>query len=387
MVSTHKQHLLRSRTTFLENVSQATKPVPISTKNLGPILAIDPHHTRSPTDSISNMPLPIRNAFFETGLVPVSDPASKTGSPDCPICAEPLTDAVTLPCHETHIYCKECITQWLTAPDTCTCPNCRTQLFDPSVVEEIVRAPLELADYLPHPDQREQLAEDALRVSGITVSASPRRYTNTTLDVFGRRAMPHGHIIEGGQAARNYIRIFCGLNGMSEQEIRYYFGIINTIVTGEARIHSDSLIPRIVAMAHLIPAMAEIQQRPFSAEERQTWRPIVSSLAEVISGRSGRPYDVVAMFPILCHLVVSNFEAQPANSSLDFSPFSPWETEGVRSEDFKFLLCFVAHEAWEHEQERLRETETEALFRRHREMVRLYTSSEVSAEMAGCPQQ
>lgn len=366
---------------------QATTATPIPTNNFGPTPTIDPHHIQSSTHSTSGMPLPTRSAFLETELVPVSDPASKTGSPDCPICTEPLTDAVALPCHETHIYCKVCITQWLTAPGTCTCPNCRTQLFGPNTVEEVVRAPNELANYLPPPDQREELSEAALLASGITVTTSPRRYTNTRLDVFGRRAMPHGHVIEGGQAARNYIQIFRGLSGMSEQEVHYDGELIDTIVTGEARIHSDSLLPRIVTMAHLIPTMAEIQQRPFSDPDRQTWRAIVSSLAEVISGRSGRPYDVVAMFPILCHLVVSNFEAQQANSGLDSSAFFPWGTESVRSEDFKFLICFVVFEAWRHEQDRVRETETEALFRRHREMRRLYTSSEVSAEMAGCPQQ
>lgn len=321
-------------------------------------------------------------------MVPVSDPASKTGSPDCPICTEPLTDAVALPCHETHIYCKVCITQWLTAPGTCTCPNCRTQLFDPNTVEEVVRAPNELADYLPPSDQREELSEAALLASGITVTASPRRYTNTRLDVFGRRAMPHGHVIEGGQAARTYIQIFRGLNGMSEQEVHYDGNLIDTIVTGEARIHSDSLLPRIVAMAHLIPAMAERQQRPFSDPERQTWRAIVRSLAEVISGRSGRPYDVVYLYPILCHLVLSNFLAHSENSGLDSSLFFSEEGESERRRnDLNFLICFVAFEAWRHEQDRVRETETEALFRRHREMRRLYTSSEVSAEMAGCPQQ
>lgn len=59
---------------------------------------------------------------MSTGLVPV------TSEEPCPIClTEPMASPVKTPCN--HVFCRECITQWLNQPSKASCAMCRKQLF------------------------------------------------------------------------------------------------------------------------------------------------------------------------------------------------------------------------------------------------------------------
>ncbi|WIA13637.1 hypothetical protein OEZ86_006897 [Tetradesmus obliquus] len=49
----------------------------------------------------------------------------------CPICQEPADAAVRLDC--SHIFCEECISEWLTRDKAATCPMCRAQIQPPGL--------------------------------------------------------------------------------------------------------------------------------------------------------------------------------------------------------------------------------------------------------------
>ncbi|KAK6435277.1 hypothetical protein LTR95_008533 [Oleoguttula sp. CCFEE 5521] len=76
--------------------------------------------------------------FLKHELTPV---IYTTAPPTCPICDEPATDAVSLPCG--HVFCRECITTWsIGPPEHNTCPMCRRALFRRTL---IVRLPVAAA--------------------------------------------------------------------------------------------------------------------------------------------------------------------------------------------------------------------------------------------------
>lgn len=82
-----------------------------------------PSSLRLPNQSCkAKMSLPTRDSFMSTGLVPV------TSEEPCPIClTEPMASPVKTPCN--HVFCRECITQWLNQPSKASCAMCRKQLF------------------------------------------------------------------------------------------------------------------------------------------------------------------------------------------------------------------------------------------------------------------
>nr|OQO20838.1 hypothetical protein B0A51_13233 [Rachicladosporium sp. CCFEE 5018] len=83
-------------------------------------------------------PLHTCQSFLNNELTPV---VCTTATPTCPICDEPATDPVRLPCN--HVFCRECITAWSVGPpEHNTCPMCRRVLFRRSL---IVRLPIPAA--------------------------------------------------------------------------------------------------------------------------------------------------------------------------------------------------------------------------------------------------
>lgn len=70
-----------------------------------------------------------RQEFLEGRLEPVVDPPADLS---CSICQQEIADnqLVRLPCHETHIYCVDCIKKWLEQVGVNSCPQCRSRLFD-----------------------------------------------------------------------------------------------------------------------------------------------------------------------------------------------------------------------------------------------------------------
>lgn len=69
-----------------------------------------------------------REEFLETGLLKV-DPIPPGVGDSCPICTGPFDDPVRPPCSDKHVYCRECVTEWLSSQARNTCPNCREVLF------------------------------------------------------------------------------------------------------------------------------------------------------------------------------------------------------------------------------------------------------------------
>ncbi|OQO09007.1 hypothetical protein B0A48_05898 [Cryoendolithus antarcticus] len=86
------------------------------------------------------MAAPLRTCqfFLNNEITPV---ICTTAPPTCPICDEPATDPVSLPCN--HVFCRECITAWsIGPPEHNTCSMCRRELFHRSL---IVRLPIPAA--------------------------------------------------------------------------------------------------------------------------------------------------------------------------------------------------------------------------------------------------
>ena len=60
----------------------------------------------------------------------LSAPSRIVSDPQCPICYEPSTDPVQLPCHYGHVFCRECVTTWLQSCNHNTCPTDKEKLFE-----------------------------------------------------------------------------------------------------------------------------------------------------------------------------------------------------------------------------------------------------------------
>lgn len=94
--------------------------------------------------------LPDRDDFLSNGMEPVTNPA---GDFSCPICRTSATDPVRLPCHESHIFCTECMTGWLQQPEVDSCPTCRTVLFENTFEQTIDRTVRDI--YVPEQHRAE----------------------------------------------------------------------------------------------------------------------------------------------------------------------------------------------------------------------------------------
>lgn len=70
--------------------------------------------------------------FFATHMMPISDYPENMS---CPICKDPVTEAVKVACEAEHIFCKECVSAWLTTNKTC--PLDREILYEEFLEDEI----------------------------------------------------------------------------------------------------------------------------------------------------------------------------------------------------------------------------------------------------------
>ncbi|KAF2163927.1 hypothetical protein M409DRAFT_25704 [Zasmidium cellare ATCC 36951] len=87
--------------------------------------------------------MPTRAEFLASGMLPVTEGG------ECPICTQqqPANALVQLPCHTSHVYCRDCITTWLSQPRVNSCPACRQRLFDPDPIgSNIVANGMTIAD-------------------------------------------------------------------------------------------------------------------------------------------------------------------------------------------------------------------------------------------------
>lgn len=72
--------------------------------------------------------VPTREQFLESGLVAVTDLAA-TNQSECAFCFNPPRDPVRLPCPDSHVCCRRCITRWLTRQNRNNCPKCGHEFF------------------------------------------------------------------------------------------------------------------------------------------------------------------------------------------------------------------------------------------------------------------
>ncbi|CAK3755717.1 E3 ubiquitin- ligase RNF4-like isoform X2 [Lecanosticta acicola] len=279
--------------------------------------------------------LPTREVFFETGLAQ----APSNGN-DCPICSDPLEDAVSLPCHPTHVFCRTCIKQWLNAPTKNTCPQCRKKLFIPAADREYLPA-----DY----SDRRQLIDRALEVSGIRrLPASRRAMDFTELHTFDLGRPRWDQLSDRGDEAGDFLAASLGSDENGSRIINHTPDGEPTAVQGRGWMDLSLAFPRVVAMANLLPAVAEAAHRPYSDEEQRLFRIIVAEFGRILRIQYAADPEVldVVLAPgsNWAMTLDVNLGREPAIVQSGFF----W----IRGPDIVKLLEFTAYWAWKDMQSR-----------------------------------
>ena len=161
---------------------------------------------------------------------------------ECSICLEGLDAPVELPCQ--HLYCKHCITEWLSRRSRATCPTCRRTLFD--VSGDVDRSPLGT--------DRLQIVAQALEYSGLTTDDGFDSYFDevsfTTSSIQRAAAAAHQYLVDDNRSP----------------------------VTGPVLINMRTLGPHLVAMGNLLRGYARAMGRGYGRYQRRDWKLIISHL-------------------------------------------------------------------------------------------------------------
>jgi hypothetical protein len=160
---------------------------------------------------------------------------------------------VELPCKK-HIFCKSCITEWLSFRNRSTCPQCRLALFNPNGD----------GDRNPAGADRLQIVAQALEHSGLT--------TGDQFDVY----------------SDEYFFATSSIHRAAATAHRYLVGESHPPVTGSVLINIHILGPHIIAMGNLLRGYAHSAGRPYSGYQRRDWKLIVGHLHRHLDLAHGR---------------------------------------------------------------------------------------------------
>ncbi|CZT18196.1 uncharacterized protein RCC_04036 [Ramularia collo-cygni] len=258
-----------------------------------------------------------RTEFLATGLAPVTN-TSDIPAEGCSICTDPFKEPVALPCK--HIFCKECIVEWLSLPVRNTCPFCREECFTRTVPGPrgpvaIRREPLTAAQTLT--------VSRALANSGLTTGQ---------FDIFSDDISWDTSSIQRATAAANH--------WLYEQ---------NDVV-GPAFVNKRRLGTDIIAMGNLIRAYASAAGRPYSAGQVGEWRIVIDVLYRSIEARNGSSEDAMILTWLLNSDVrLGLLRAVGTQRSSTFVEDQGAETP---SGDINRLINYVAFRASEEESRR-----------------------------------
>ncbi|KAK0258456.1 hypothetical protein B0A54_06009 [Friedmanniomyces endolithicus] len=243
------------------------------------------------------MQLPTRADFLSTALVPTTVPADF----ECSIGLEHPTDPVKLPCG--HVFDRQQITTHLLQPRSNRCPLDRSILFSLPAAE----APL-------IPDRtRQALVTRAIRAAGLAFDQP------ATYDSFGFTLTAAGmaHAVPSAQ-----------------QYLLSLTDAPNEVPSGPALLRADYLAPRVVAMGNIIPALAAVNGRPYTAAQWATWRSMITQLPGVFARRNGQVMDAGVLLMALCGYL------NPLGSSAEVEAFFG-DGETPLTIDMGCLLLFV----------------------------------------------
>lgn len=262
-----------------------------------------------------------RTSFLATGLVPVTSPS--TSKEDCPICYEPLTSPVRVSsCN--HIFDQSCITIWLAeGAKHNTCPLCKTALFTLPIEETV--SPAEL---------RRQQVGQALRISNVVSREPP-------FEDYGCREWDVSDLMRAVGAATRVLGQ--GRTSMVDR------------VAGPCLIDIASLAPAYVAMANLLPALAEARGQKFSDAEVENWKTACQYLWLEVKIVGDRKADAMVMAAVLKNKTCEALAKRDA--PLQAGPMG--FIDGERGEWFDLLLKYLVLIAWRAQQEKEKKTKKE----------------------------
>ena len=294
-----------------------------------------------------------RADFLATGLVPVLSKLPAT-TEDCSICFNEMDDPVQTPCK--HIYCKSCISTWLEGDRRNTCPLCKAVLFALSEAETLTAT-----------DRRRMLVARALERSNIITRQPPFQNfgsTQWTVSSVQRaaamvtHAMNQGGIPSPGSWVHEY-----GVPGALAQ------------VAGPCIIDSAFLAGAFVAMANMLPALADVQGHAFTAEEEVAWSAICETVWLQIERWSGRKSDAMILSASLRERAEEIMTKE--KGSLSATEASFLARDGRKVHILMKLLDWVAVRAWIHMREledaKAKRAETKRLRQEAREEPKMET--------------
>jgi hypothetical protein len=321
------------------------------------------------------MALPTQEDFLANALGPV-EPMEHD---DCAICTFPMTSPARLPCK--NVFCKSCITKWLTQPGVDSCPMCRRRLFKPSLSAreeanldqqtaneaEIAARTLLVADMdvelermrivsldLDFSDDRAWTAEMNRRTEARALWAR-RRIANLRLVAVEDAFVAAGLVHALRRNARTDFRSadVLGLNfsvRWSEEllnELKHDARsiLINNDVPrlqqGAVRIVAESVGTSLVLISNALMRLASRQSRPWSVANRRVWRQAVINIWQLVSPENGLLLDrqslhiaIMSCVVELCH----NGDEQGRRPPMLFR-----ERDLVR--DLRFMVHFVVDHA------------------------------------------
>lgn len=235
---------------------------------------------------------------------------------DCPICYNQYTNPVSLtPCN--HIFDHACITTWLAQGQKHnTCPLCKTELFTLPREETLSQAEL----------RREQVGH-ALRISNLVSREPPfDDYGCKKLDPSSlMRAVARATYTLGQDGPRTFERI-----------------------SGPCMIDIKRLAPAFVAMANLVPALAEAREASFSTAEVQAWKIVCQCLWTETRVLGGRKADAMVLAAVLKNKTREALAKREGPSQA--GPLSL--IDGERGEWMDLLLNYLVLTAWRAQQEK-----------------------------------
>lgn len=261
------------------------------------------------------MSLSNRTDFLNTGLVPVFS------SDSCPIC---LNDPMVNPVQVTscsHVFCKTCITEWLTQPTTDCCALCRKQLFDASADAPKPGVTGDLTF-----QERHDFAIQALHTTNLVGFVQPIEETQGIVDVsaidFFNGAIPW--------TPRN-------LAAAVQPAAQFLVWDLDDL-EGQIRVRSSTLSASLIAMGNMIPAFRVPQGLAFTDEQSRAWRRLVIAVWLQLRRLDGRSKDGEEMVPLIMLALKAEFE----DIGGAFASFFCREEMGL---DLLSLISFVVQQA------------------------------------------
>ncbi|KAK0937625.1 hypothetical protein LTR29_010847 [Friedmanniomyces endolithicus] len=108
----------------------------------------------------------------------------------------------------------------------------------------------------------------------------------------------------------------------------------NEVPSGPALLRADYLAPRVVAMGNIIPALAAVNGRPYTAAQWATWRSMITQLPGAFARRDKQVMDAGVLLMVLCGYL------NPLGSSAEVEAFFG-DGETPLTIDMGCLLLFV----------------------------------------------